>query len=240
VDATPPAFRANQSLELFESLISLYEAIEGMWRSSVVDYSFRDQMNFMRDLSRPPREPGKERTQLPPLRAWLTAALVGAAVYWTWKYLSRRKPRSPVLAATRFVDAVERQLATAGVRAGDGETLEDVSARLTREAHPLAPAVSPLTRRYLEARFGQRPLESGERARMLADLRRALDTWRQGSRPNAPLSTVTSGSPFPALLPSDGASGVGALAARVLFITPGKARSGKWRHRLPGGMGPDL
>lgn len=180
VDATPAAYRANQSLELLESLVSIYEAIEGMWRTSVVDYSFRDQMNFLRDMSRPPRnEPGKERTPLPPLRAWLTAALAGAAVYWTWRYLSRRKARAPVLEATRFVDSVERQLAAAGVRARDGETLEDVSARLTREAHPLALAVSPLTRRYLEARFGQRPLQPGEPARLLKELKHSVEVHKQ-------------------------------------------------------------
>jgi hypothetical protein len=88
--------------------------------------------------------------------------------------------------ATRLVDAVERKLTRAGLPPREGETLEDVSARFTRDAHPLGPTLAPLTRRYLEARFGQRPLESGERARMLEDLRRALDTWRQGSRSNAP------------------------------------------------------
>ncbi|HEX8434551.1 DUF3488 and transglutaminase-like domain-containing protein [Archangium sp.] len=177
VDATPPAFRASQSLELLESLVSLYESIESAWRRSVVDYTFRDQMDFMRNLTRPPREPepGKERLQLPPLRAWGLAALVGAGVYWTWLYLARRKPRQRALEATRFVDAVERQLATVGVRPRDGETLEDVSARLTRQAHPLAPTVTPLTRRYLEARFGQRPLQPGEAAVLLKKLKRATE-----------------------------------------------------------------
>jgi hypothetical protein len=74
---------------------------------------------------------------------------------------------------------VERQLAVAGVRPADGETLEDMSARLTREAHPLAPAVSPLTRRYLEARFGQRPLQSGESARLLQELKRNVEAYKQ-------------------------------------------------------------
>jgi hypothetical protein len=181
VDATPPAYRASQSLELLESLVSLYEAIESAWRRSVVDYTFRDQMDFMRNLTRPPRdpEPGKERMQLPPLRAWGLAALVGAGVYWTAMYLARRKPRARAMEATRFVDAVERQLATVGLRPAAGETLEDVSARLTREAHPLAPTVSPLTRRYLEARFGQRPLQAGEAARMLKDLKHATENLRQ-------------------------------------------------------------
>jgi len=181
VDATPTAFRASQSLELLENLISVYEAIESAWRRSVVDYSFRDQMNLVRDMSRrQPSEPGEEqRFRLPPARAWGMAALVGAGVYGVWTYLSRRKPRTKTLEATRFVDAVERQLATVGVRPRDGETLEDVSARLTQEAHPLAPTVSPLTRRYLEARFGQRPLEVGEAARLLKELKRAAETFQQ-------------------------------------------------------------
>jgi protein-glutamine gamma-glutamyltransferase len=137
-------------------------------------------MNLMRDMSRrQPREPGEEPSRLPPARAWGMAALVGAAVYWAWRYLSKRKPRQKTLEATRFADVVERQLATVGVRPLDGETLEDVSGRLTREAHPLAPTVSPLTRRYLEARFGQRPLESGEATRMLQELKRATETLRQ-------------------------------------------------------------
>ena len=83
------------------------------------------------------------------------------------------------------MDAVERQLATVGVRPKDGETLEDVSARLTREAHPLAPAVSPLTRRYLEARFGQRPLEPGESARLLRQLEQAHRGVQQQQAPRA-------------------------------------------------------
>ncbi|OJH38834.1 transglutaminase [Cystobacter ferrugineus] len=187
VDATPPAFRANQSLQILESLVSFYEAIEGIWRTSVVDYSFRDQIDFMRGLSRPPRDPSSpERPSGPPARAWWTAGLVALGVYGLVRYLSRRPRRPSMGEATRLVDAVERQLTRAGLPPRDGETLEDVSARFTRDAHPLGPTLAPLTRRYLEARFGQRPLESGERARMLEDLRRALDTWRQGSRSNAP------------------------------------------------------
>ena len=49
--------------------------------------------------------------------------------------------------------------------------------RLVHERHPVAPALSPITRRYLEARFGQRPLEAGEAARLLRELRGALDAW---------------------------------------------------------------
>jgi hypothetical protein len=111
------------------------------------------------------------------------ALLVGAAVYAAWSLLSRRGARGPAHEATRFVDAVERQLARAGVRPGEGETLEDLSARLGQQAHPLAPTLAPLTRRYLEARFGQRPLRSGEAARMLQELERGLAAWKSSLPP---------------------------------------------------------
>ncbi|MET0403441.1 MAG: DUF3488 and transglutaminase-like domain-containing protein [Cystobacter sp.] len=187
VDATPPAFRASQSLRILEALVSFYEAIEAVWRTAVVDYSFRDQLDFMRDLARPPREPSsKEDASRLPARAWWTAGLLGLGVYGLVRLLSRAPRRTPPGEATRLVDAVERQLTRAGLPPRDGETLEDVSARLSREAHPLGPTLAPLTRRYLEARFGQRPLESGERTRMLKELQRALDTWRHDSRPHAP------------------------------------------------------
>lgn len=188
VDATPPSYRANQSLQVLELLVSYYEAIESAWRRSVVDYSFRDQMDFVRSLSRPPRGMELEQdkpSSLPPLRAWLTAGAVGVAVYAAWRAFSRRKPRAPSLEATRFVDRVERLLAQAGVRLEEGETLEDLSARFVQEAHPLAPALAPLTRRYLEARFGQRPLEPGEAAQHLRALQQALDAWRHSQAPRA-------------------------------------------------------
>jgi protein-glutamine gamma-glutamyltransferase len=67
------------------------------------------------------------------------------------------------------------------VRPREGETLEELSARLVREAHPLAPTLEPLTRRYLEARFGQRPLRPGEASHLLRGQARALD-----AHPRAP------------------------------------------------------
>ncbi len=187
VDATPPAFRTSQSQPWLESLVTLYEAIEARWRTSVVDYTFRDQLNFVRGMVRPPKQRGAEeqRTRLPPARAWAMALVVGAVVYAAWSFLSRRGARTPVHQATRFVDAVERQLARAGIRPLEGETLEDVSARLAREAHPLAPTLAPLTRRYLEARFGQRPLLSGESARLLQELERGLAAWKSSQPPIA-------------------------------------------------------
>jgi transglutaminase-like putative cysteine protease len=176
VDATPPAHRASQSSVVLQRLLSFYEALEARWRSTVVDYSFRDQMDVARALVRPPR--GREKddapSRLPPLRAWGAALVAGMGAYAAWRLLARFLARERPHDATRFVDAVESLLASARVQPLEGETLEELDARLTREDHPLSPALAPLTRRYLEARFGGRPLEQGEAARLLGTLKSAI------------------------------------------------------------------
>jgi hypothetical protein len=80
---------------------------------------------------------------------------------------------------------VERLLREAGVRAREDETLEELTARLVREQHSLAEPLAPLTRRYLEARFGQRPLAPGEAEQLLAPLRRYLEARRAAAAPPA-------------------------------------------------------
>jgi hypothetical protein len=185
VDATPPAHRTTQSLAFLQYLTGLYASIEARWRTAVLDYSIRDQMDLASRLVRPPRERASSTTpsRLPPARAWVTALAVGAAIYAVWRVLSRRVPRARPLEATRFVDAVERQLLVAGLRRGEGETFEDLAARLKGAAHPLAGPLEPVARRYLEARFGQRPLEAGEAAQLLRTLRGAVDAHLAATRP---------------------------------------------------------
>jgi protein-glutamine gamma-glutamyltransferase len=190
VDATPPDFRANQSVQLLETLLSLYEGVESLWRKAVVDYSFRDQIDLVRGLSRPSRGTSGEKgpvepSPLPPLGAWVAAGAVALGVYGVSRLIARRRTREPAREATRLVDAVEQLLAREGLAPGDGETLEDVSARLSAGAHPVAEPLARLTRRYLEARFGQRPLEPGESARWLRTLREALAAWRASTRARA-------------------------------------------------------
>ncbi|WP_171818229.1 transglutaminase TgpA family protein [Pyxidicoccus fallax] len=176
VDATPPAHRASQSSVLLQRLLSFYEAVEARWRNSVVDYSFRDQMDVARALVRPPQRRGGDDSpsRLPPLRAFGAALVAGMGAYAVWRLLSRFLDRERPHEATRFVDAVEAQLTAARVQRLEGETLEDLDARLTREGHPLSPALTPVTRRYLEARFGGRPLKQGEASQFLGGLKRAI------------------------------------------------------------------
>nr|WP_216618245.1 DUF3488 and transglutaminase-like domain-containing protein [Corallococcus carmarthensis] len=180
VDATPPSNRTSQGSVLLEKLLAFYEAVEARWRNSVVDYSFRDQFELASALVRPPRRPrgateNETPSRLPPARAWVTAAVVAFGVWRAGRFVSRWTRRAPALEATRFLDRVDALLQRAHVPRFEHESLEDLTTRLAREGHPLALALTPLTRRYLEARFGGRVLREGEAEHLLATLRRALD-----------------------------------------------------------------
>ena len=183
MDATPPGSRASQSLPALHFLTGLYEAIESKWRTSVIDYSLRDQLDAAQKLIRPPREPGRSSSRLPPARIWGMALLVGLLTYGTWRILSARLSAPRPHAATQLIDTVEGLLREAGLRPRPDESLEELTTRLVREQHSLAEPLAPITRRYLEARFGQRPLEAGEAERLLAPLRRFLEARRVSASP---------------------------------------------------------
>jgi uroporphyrinogen-III synthase len=63
---------------------------------------------------------------------------------------------------------LERRLAAAHIPRHANEGIEALARRLDTSQHPRAAAVSRATRRYLEARFGDRPLPPAE-ARALLD-----------------------------------------------------------------------
>lgn len=186
VDATPPANRSSQSMAALQFLTGLYEALESSWRSSVIEYSLRDQLDMAERLVRPPRDPGRSSARLPPARSWGVALLAGLLTYALWRVLSRRLSEPRPHSATRLVDTIEHLLREAGIRPREGEALEELTARLVREHHSLAEPLAPLTRRYLEARFGQRPLEPGEADRLLTPLRRYLEARRAAASATSP------------------------------------------------------
>ena len=97
----------------------------------------------------------------------------------TYSILRRRRgARGPQVSrevgdAARFLDAIERRLRAARVRFRDGEQLEELAVRLSGSRHPLGAALNTAARRYLEARFGGRPVPPNERTALLAALDRA-------------------------------------------------------------------
>ena len=173
VDATPEAGRSGQPIAALAWLTSAIEQLEELWRARVIDYTLQDQADLARSLVRPPRQPGVAVGRLPETRAWLAAAVVALAVYAVWRTRAFRRRERPHPVAS-FADALDRAVKLARIPRLEGEPLEELSARLRATRHPLAPALQQATKRYLEARFGGRPLEPGERQALLAGLRRAV------------------------------------------------------------------
>ncbi|MDP1828348.1 MAG: transglutaminaseTgpA domain-containing protein [Archangium sp.] len=177
-DATPDDGRGGRPQAILARIVDAYERLEELWRARVVDYSLVTQWDFVRQLIRPPQnassddddrpdpgKPGKERT---PTRALVFAVGAGLLSWLAWRRLtgpaSRRHP------AAGFLSDVERKLAALKINRRGDEDLEALSQRLRAEHHHLAEPVGRATRRYLEARFGQRPLSKAERRALLAAL----------------------------------------------------------------------
>ncbi len=177
-DATPESGRGSRPQALLATLVNAYERLEEAWRSRVVDYSLVDQWEFVRKLVRPPAsasqdedEPGssgKAGATRTPTRAIFGAGAAGLLVFFVIRRLTRPALRRHPAAA--FLTEVERKLEVLQVRRNSGEDLEALSQRLQAEHHQLAEPLGRATRRYLEARFGQRPLAKDERRALLAAL----------------------------------------------------------------------
>lgn len=180
LDATPEAHRQGSPSPWLEWLTRQYEALDALWRSGVIDYSFRDQTRLARALVRPPRGAGGSRASLriPGAGRAAVSLLAGLLVYVLVRRFARSRGGSRRPEATALLDDVERLLARAGVRREPGEGIEEVTARLAASEHPLAVPLGRTTRRYLEARFGQRPLREGEHAHLLRTLGAAVSRLR--------------------------------------------------------------
>lgn len=166
LDATPEGSRAGQSTAVLDWILRSYETLSERWRGSVVEYSIQDQKELAHGLAvlrstaaRPPR------LGMP----WLAAAATGLLVVFgrrRFAGLAGLRRDSP----TALLARAERVLARAGVRPEPGECFEEMVARAS--ALPIGQALNPLAQRYLEARFGGRPLRRGEGAVLLHDLAR--------------------------------------------------------------------
>jgi hypothetical protein len=169
LDATPDDARRGQPTPVLQVLADMYERLEESWRRRVVDYSFQDQFQFVRSVIRSSRGGQGAKTGAspgPPGRAIAVALIAAIVTFFLVRRLARGGParRHP---AASFRDQLEHRLRAAQVAVTPGEPLEELSRRLERQHHPLAPSVKAATRRYLEARFGSKPLGKQERRALL-------------------------------------------------------------------------
>jgi protein-glutamine gamma-glutamyltransferase len=167
LDATPPQNRSAASATVVSWLLGAYEALEIRWLDGVVDYSLADQVALFQGLgggqSRRPRTAAHRPTAA--VAALGGAALLGVLLYFLW-----RKRRDD---AGRLGAALFRLVTRAGLLRKD-QWLEE----LPRARHAVPEPVRRATVRYLEARFGTRPLQPGERRALLSAARVELQRPR--------------------------------------------------------------
>jgi hypothetical protein len=173
VDATPESGRGNQPPRLIAWVTSIYEQLEELWRSRVVDYSFQDQVELARSLVQPPGGASQSRFKVPTLPGlWPTLAALGSAIA-VYLAVTRVLPKGAHPrrhAATGFLEQIETRLSRAGIARLPDEPIEELTSRLAQGAHPIAPALAKATRAYLGARFGGERLSTSARAALLAAL----------------------------------------------------------------------
>ncbi|MGA9521674.1 MAG: transglutaminase domain-containing protein, partial [Myxococcaceae bacterium] len=173
LDATPPAGRAAQPIPWLDWVVRAWDQLDALWRAEILDYSMRDQVRAVMKVTG-----SGSRTRLStgtiPRNAWIAAAVVALVVYAVWRLRGVKRSGRAVHEATLLREEAERILAHARIAPEEGEGLEGLRRRLARQGHPLSAPVDALTRRYLEARFGTRPLRTGERAHVLRRLSDAV------------------------------------------------------------------
>jgi transglutaminase-like putative cysteine protease len=163
LDATPPQNRSAASASLLSWLLGAYEALEIRWLNGVVDYSLADQVALFHGFGEGQSRRPLAATKLP--RA-APVALGGVALLMAFLYFLRGRPRDE---AGRLGVALFRLVARAGLLRKD-QWLEE----LPRTQNAVPEKVRRATARYLEARFGTRPLQPGERRALLSEARAAL------------------------------------------------------------------
>jgi transglutaminase-like putative cysteine protease len=171
MDATPDSGRRNNSSVLLAAITTWYEKIEQLWQTRVVDYSIQDQVQLVRSLVKQPDEVERSTFSLSriPKKALLAGVLTSILVLLLVRYAFRPRAKRPHPLAS-FLDDIELRLERAHIAKLPGEGLEELSARLTHTAHPLAAPLTAASKRYLEARFGTRGLSRAERSALLAAL----------------------------------------------------------------------
>jgi hypothetical protein len=104
-----------------------------------------------------------------PTRTVFFAAAAGLLAFFLWRRLFG--PRRREHPASTFLTELEHRLDALAVHRNADEDLEALTRRLAAEGHQLAPPLQKATRRYLEARFGARPLSRDERRALLGELK---------------------------------------------------------------------
>jgi transglutaminase-like putative cysteine protease len=179
-DATPDAFRSGQPSRVLAWMAERYDQLDRLWRTQVVDYAASDQMRSLQWMTARLSALAGLSNSVDGHALWMWGRRVLVLVFWAivgfgllaWAW--RRTSVSPDEAA-KLGRRLARTLERAPLPLRRTESLEDYQARLLRSGHASSVAVPRVLRRYLEARFGPRPLEPGEARALEKRLRSAIE-----------------------------------------------------------------
>ncbi len=179
-DPTPPSEAAPQSeiTGVLAFMRDFVEAAAQRWNRHVVGYDLKQQVSLFRNMrSRySSMRGGSKLSELvsSPRRAWLAfagVALVAAGVFWFRRNRKpedegKEPPRPDELSTQRVVAlyrSLEATLVVLGVPRPPSVPPLAHAIGLEELGHPAGSEVKALTQIYIEARFGSRVLDDGER-----------------------------------------------------------------------------
>lgn len=207
-DPTPPSRSdVGPRTGLWSDVNAMIDAMRMRWMTSVVGYDLRTQVGILRQIGRwlaahQPKTDGAGAAADEgdsALRTWLTRtgralgvglvlALIAATIW-----LARRKQRgkgrthsAEHLAAVRLYQELERALSKQGHARPPASTPLEHARALSERGVAYSEDVALVTRRYVEARYGDRPLSAAELAALKAAVARVrTDRTSASAQPRA-------------------------------------------------------
>ncbi|GEM_PF-2403287 len=177
VDGTP--FGTSDVGEQRQLALSLYEWMQHIWVSKIVEFDREDQDETLRSLYSSAVAVSAVAFDRVPLR-WIL--LISVALYMLWQLrrfegwrlpLWRRK--EPVVEAQHFYGDLLRILRKQGLRRAPAETPFQFLGRLQKQEHPAASDIAQVTQTFCNVAYGGQDLEPAEHR----GVRSAIDRIRR-------------------------------------------------------------
>jgi protein-glutamine gamma-glutamyltransferase len=199
-DPTPSArLTAGPQERLWSELVAMIDALRTRWTTSVVGYDLRTQVGMMQRIARwfaalrGKRGSGEKTAQRPDAAAgsadfkaaarYVLPALGAGLLCWLAWRNRRSRPKQRLRTASRrqaqlvaIYTELERALAKRGHPRPASTTPLEHARELAQRGFEQSAEVQVVTARYLEARYGSRPLEGtelGELRKVIARVRKA-------------------------------------------------------------------
>jgi hypothetical protein len=198
-DPTPPGAAAPQTeIEgMLASLRDFFEAVSQRWNQHVLGYDLRQQVGLFESLGSRHQSPADllRRPRTKHLLGALGLLIAGACVYWLRRRRKQqnaepdagvRKRNKDEAVATGLYQTLDRAMSVMGIARSTATPPLCHARAVAQGGHPRAPEVLSLTVRYLDARFGGRPLSNAERRDFEGRIRTLKTSLKAGSSAPTP------------------------------------------------------